>query len=78
MGGAALIHALSPFLLRPLPSKALDLDGQSWVPHLHAGLQKFREISGAPDGKESACNMGDPALIPGSGRSPGEGNGNPL
>ena len=27
--------------------------------------------------KESACN-GDPGLIPGSGRSPGEGNGNPL
>ena len=30
------------------------------------------------DGKESACSMGDPGLIPGSGRSPGEGNGNPL
>ena len=29
-------------------------------------------------GKESACNAGDPGLIPGSGRSPGEGNGNPL
>ena len=30
------------------------------------------------DGKESACNTGDPGLIPGSGRSPGEGNGYPL
>ena len=30
------------------------------------------------DGKESSCNAGDPALIPGLGRSPGEGNGNPL
>ena len=30
------------------------------------------------DGKASACNAGDPGLIPGSGRSPGEGNGNPL
>ena len=29
-------------------------------------------------GKESACNAGDPGLIAGSGRSPGEGNGNPL
>ena len=28
--------------------------------------------------KESACNAGDPGSIPGSGRSPGEGNGNPL
>ena len=29
-------------------------------------------------GKESACNAGDLSSIPGSGRSPGEGNGNPL
>ena len=29
-------------------------------------------------GKESACNAGDPGLIPGLGRSLGEGNGNPL
>ena len=28
--------------------------------------------------KESACNVGDLGSIPGSGRSPGEGNGNPL
>ena len=33
---------------------------------------------GGSDGKTSACNAGDPGLIPGSGRSPGEGNGNPL
>ena len=29
-------------------------------------------------GKESACNAGDWDSIPGSGKSPGEGNGNPL
>ena len=29
-------------------------------------------------GKESACSAGDPGLIPGSGRSPGEGIGYPL
>ena len=34
--------------------------------------------TGDSGGKESACNAGDPGLIPGSGRSPGEGNGNPL
>ena len=28
-------------------------------------------------GKESACSAGDPGSIPGLGRSPGEGNGNP-
>ena len=38
-------------------------------------------ISGFPDssvGKESTCNAGDPSLIPGWGRSPGEGIGYPL
>ena len=35
-------------------------------------------FSGGPDGKESAHNAGDLSLIPGSGRSPGEENGNPL
>ena len=30
------------------------------------------------DGKESACIARDPGLIPGLGRSPGEGNGSPL
>ena len=33
---------------------------------------------GGSGGKESACNAGDLGLIPGSGRSSGEGNGNPL
>ena len=33
---------------------------------------------GGSDGKESACNAGELGLIPGSGRSPGKGNGNPL
>ena len=33
---------------------------------------------GGSDDKESACNAEDLGSIPGSGRSPGEGNGNPL
>jgi len=33
---------------------------------------------GGSDSKESACNAGDPSLIPDLGGSPGEGNGNPL
>ena len=33
---------------------------------------------GGSDSKESACNTGDPGLIPGPGRSPGKGNGNSL
>ena len=36
------------------------------------------DFPGGSDGKESACNAGGPGSIPGSGRSPGEGNGYPL
>ena len=35
-------------------------------------------LPGGSDGKPSACNVGDPASIPELGRSPEEGNGNPL
>ena len=41
----------------------------------------FKVILGFPGGSEvkaSACNAGDLGLIPGLGRSPGEGNGSPL
>ena len=37
-----------------------------------------RGFLGSSNGKESACNAGDLGSIPGLGRSPGEGNGNPL
>ena len=36
------------------------------------------DFHGSSDGKASAYNGGDLGLIPGSGTSPGEGNGNPL
>ena len=39
---------------------------------------KSTGFPGGSDGKESACNAGDLDSTPGSGRSPGEGNGNPL
>ena len=35
-------------------------------------------LPGGSDGQDSACNAGDPGLIPGSGRSTGERNNNPL
>ena len=38
----------------------------------------FRRFPGGSDGKACVYNVGDPGLIPGLGRSPGEGNGNPL
>ena len=45
--------------------------------HLPNTLHSLGFLGGS-DGKESACNAGDPASIPVLGRSPGEGNGNPL
>ena len=50
--------------------------------HTQIAFQVFYNWSyqepGSSDGKEYACNAEDPGLIPGSGRSPGGGNGNPL
>ena len=39
---------------------------------------KHLGFPGGSDGKEYACNAGDLGSVPGLGRSPGEGNGNPL
>jgi len=41
-------------------------------------LEKMRGFPHSSVGKKFTCNAGDPGSIPGSGRSPGEGNGNPL
>ena len=45
---------------------------------LTLNFSKTLAFPGGSDGKEFACNAGDLGLTPGSGRSPGEGNGNPL
>ena len=41
-------------------------------------LSNYTHFPGGSDSKASACNAGDLGSIPGSGRSPGEGNGNLL
>ena len=41
-------------------------------------VKPFMSFPGSSAGKESSCNAGDPRSIPGSGRSPGGGHGNPL
>ena len=46
--------------------------------HICRILLFIRGFPNGSDDKESTCNVGDPGLIPGSGRSPGEGNGDPL
>ena len=41
-------------------------------------LSRAKCFLGGSDGKESACNVGDPGSIPVLGRYPGEGHCNPL
>ena len=41
-------------------------------------MQQGTSLVAQSVGKESACSAGNPGSIPGLGRSPGEGNGNPL
>ena len=45
---------------------------------LKHGQMDLLIFAGGSDGKAPACNAGDPGSIPELGRSPGEGNGNPL
>ena len=49
-----------------------------YVPIDRVGFLSSWGFPGASDSKESACNAGDMGSIPGSGRSPGEGNGYSL
>ena len=41
-------------------------------------VSSYKDFPGGSDGKVPVYNAGDPGSIPGSGRSPEEGNGNPL
>ena len=76
----------------PLQYSCLEnpMDGGAWWATVHRVAKSQTRLSdftslethlGFPGGSEvkaSACNAGDLGSIPGSGRSPGEGNGNPL
>ena len=44
----------------------------------YISMQRDRGFPDDSDGKESTCNAGDLSSVPGLGRSPGEGHGNPL
>ena len=48
-----------------------------WVSHFYSYICVYM-FPGGSDGKESTCNAWELGLIPGLGRSPGEGNGYPL
>ena len=66
------IHKAKIMASSPITSQQIDEEKMETVRNF---------ILGAPGGSEvkvSAWNVGDPGSIPGLGRSPGEGNGNPL
>ena len=50
----------------------------TWKSTEKNNIDIYQGFPGGSDGQESACNAGDPGLIPGLGRSPGERNGNSL
>ena len=71
----------------PLQYSCLEkpMDGRAWQAIDHGVSKRLTQLrgftfflSGGSEGRESVCNVGDPGSIPGSGRSPGEGNGYPL
>ena len=64
-------HASKRFLLSVIPSASLS-------ENLTFGVRLYLFFPGGSDGKASAYSAGDLGSIPGSGRSSGEGNGNPL
>ena len=54
---------------------------KSLFPRVRSLIEKeFKSLDfpGGSEGKDSACNAGDPGSITGLGRSPGEGNGSPF
>ena len=58
--------------------KSCMLDGVVFAYNLCTSFCTRCDFPRGSDSKASACNAGDRGSIPGSGRSPGEGNGNPL
>ena len=77
-----VLQWISPFIVR---SWYQDGDQNAWDTVKVLLREKFMVVNTWDEGfsctsvtKETVCNAGDLGLIPGSGRSPGEGNGNPL
>ena len=66
-------HACSLYGVRVSACPGIGLERWlRWIPHLSGGFP------GGSEDKEPACNEGDSGLIPGLGKSPGEGNDYPL
>ena len=66
-------HCVHAKLLQSCPALCNPMDCSPAGSYVHSVGK-----NGGSDGKVSAYSVGDPGSIPGLGRSPGEGNGNPL
>ena len=71
-----------PYIIRYLsPGRGSQHASRGWTFKLSLELKApdlSQGFSGGSDGKEPACNAGCLASVPGSGRSPGGGHGNPF
>ena len=76
-----------PFYLCLAEHQELVMDREAWHALIHGVAKSWTRLSdwtelkdfpGGPESKASAYNARNPGSDPGSGRSPGEGNGNPL
>ena len=81
INSSALSFLSSPILTSIYDFKTIALTRWTFVGKVMSLLFNILsrlDFPGGSDGKASAYNVGDLGSIPGSGRSPGEGNGNPL
>ena len=67
-----------PGVLQSMGSQRVRHDWATELSWIELNWITIQAFPGGSDGKESTFNAGNPGSIPGSGRSPGEGNGNPL
>ena len=80
-------HSVKASILRPLAFFTVQLSHPYMTTgktialtciYIYIYIHTYLGFPGGSDGKVSACSAGDVGSIPGSGRSPGERNGNPL
>ena len=75
---SAHFHAMFHFSSKETSLLKNQSDWFDWFHSIPCRLCTLECFPGGSDGKVSACNVRDKGSIPGLGRSPGKGNGNPL